>query len=75
MLNWTAEIRIVEELPRMVLPAGTQTLSCTGDACVLTATEDFTHQDLNLIRRQFPHRHVTLDGDVITVWPRPKEEQ
>ncbi|MFJ3338652.1 hypothetical protein [Streptomyces sp. NPDC086766] len=59
----------------MVLPPSTQTLSCTGDACVLTSAEDFTPQDLNLIRRQFPHRLVTLDGNVITVWPRTKGEQ
>ncbi|WP_455362578.1 hypothetical protein [Streptomyces sp. SYSU K21746] len=33
--------------------------------------EDFDLDDLNLVRRQFPGRHVTLDGDVITVWPKP----
>jgi hypothetical protein len=30
---------------------------------------DFGLDDPNLVRRQFPGRLVTLDGDVITVWP------
>ncbi|MGW7385305.1 hypothetical protein [Streptomyces sp. NPDC054794] len=46
-------------------------MSRVGDAWVVTAGGDFDLADLNLVRRQFPHRHVTLDGDVITVWPRP----
>ncbi|MFC9280163.1 hypothetical protein [Streptomyces collinus] len=33
-----------------------------------TATE-FAIEDFHLVRDQFPGRHVTLDGDVITVWP------
>jgi hypothetical protein len=33
---------------------------------------DFDLDDLNLVRHQFPHHRVTLDGDVITVWPRPR---
>ncbi|MEU5894551.1 hypothetical protein ABZ835_48515 [Streptomyces sp. NPDC047461] len=32
---------------------------------------DFTPADLTLVRGRFPHRYVTLDGDVITVWPTP----
>ncbi|HET6857469.1 MAG TPA: hypothetical protein VFH94_10285 [Streptomyces sp.] len=32
---------------------------------------DFDLDDLNLVRRQFSGRRVTLDGDVITVWPAP----
>ncbi|WP_181383952.1 hypothetical protein [Streptomyces sp. NWU339] len=30
---------------------------------------DFDLDDLNLVRHRFPGRRVTLDGDVITVWP------
>ncbi|WP_330301551.1 MULTISPECIES: hypothetical protein [unclassified Streptomyces] len=32
---------------------------------------DFDLADLHLVRRQFPDRLVTLDGDVITVWSPP----
>ncbi|MFJ3310721.1 hypothetical protein ACIPSA_48835 [Streptomyces sp. NPDC086549] len=46
-------------------------MSRIGDAWVATAAGDFDLDDLTLVRRQFPHRHVTLDGDVITIWPRP----
>ncbi|MGC0211892.1 hypothetical protein [Streptomyces levis] len=35
--------------------------------------DDFDTDDLELVRRHFPGRHVTLDGDTITVWPRPRE--
>ncbi|MER5603750.1 hypothetical protein [Streptomyces sp. NPDC002265] len=35
-----------------------------------TGNTDFTPDDLTLVRRQFAARHVTLDGDTITVWPR-----
>ncbi|MET7609357.1 hypothetical protein ABZS96_45095 [Streptomyces avermitilis] len=34
---------------------------------------DFDLNDLNLVRHQFPGRRVTLDGDVITVWPTPPQ--
>ncbi|MFF4361042.1 hypothetical protein [Streptomyces sp. NPDC001604] len=30
---------------------------------------DFDFDDLSRVQRRFPDRHVTLDGDVITVWP------
>ncbi|MEV0186790.1 hypothetical protein AB0I54_47610 [Streptomyces sp. NPDC050625] len=36
-----------------------------------TAAGEFDVDDLTLVRSQFPRRRVTLDGDVITVWPRP----
>ncbi|MFJ8793594.1 hypothetical protein [Streptomyces sp. NPDC102462] len=36
---------------------------------MLEGTGDFDLDDLNLVRGRFPDRHVTLDGDVITVWP------
>ncbi|MEU3090728.1 hypothetical protein ACWCQ0_31410 [Streptomyces massasporeus] len=34
---------------------------------------DFDFADLHTVRRRFPGRHVTLDGDVITVWPPPRQ--
>ncbi|MCX5106933.1 hypothetical protein [Streptomyces sp. NBC_00439] len=37
---------------------------------------DFELADLNAVRGRFPGRHVTLDGDVITVWPpAPQHER
>ncbi|MFF0094586.1 hypothetical protein ACFYSF_32150 [Streptomyces canus] len=35
---------------------------------------DFDFADLGRVRSRFPGRHVTLDGDVITVWP-PVQQQ
>ncbi|MFE6020797.1 hypothetical protein ACFQ6O_29995 [Streptomyces sp. NPDC056441] len=35
---------------------------------------DFDLADLNSVRRRFTDRHVTLDGDVITVWPPAPQE-
>jgi hypothetical protein len=46
-------------------------VACIGDAWVATAAGEFDVDDLHLVRSHFPHRRVTLDGDVITVWPRP----
>lgn len=36
---------------------------------MVEGTGDFDPNDLQLVRHQFPDRLVTLDGDVITVWP------
>ncbi|MFF1917067.1 hypothetical protein ACFVYE_37070 [Streptomyces sp. NPDC058239] len=36
---------------------------------------DFDLADLNEVRCRFPGRHVTLDGDVITVWPLPPQDR
>ncbi|MET9736439.1 hypothetical protein ABZZ79_39265 [Streptomyces sp. NPDC006458] len=49
-------------------------MSRIGDAWVLHACGDFDRDDRNLVRAQFTHRRVTLDGDVITVWPRPRKD-
>ncbi|WP_268982286.1 hypothetical protein [Streptomyces sp. MBT53] len=38
---------------------------------MVEGTGDFDLDDLCLVRRRFPGRLVTLDGDVITVWPPP----
>ncbi|WP_454395154.1 hypothetical protein [Streptomyces sp. JNUCC 63] len=35
---------------------------------------DFDLADLTTVRCRFPDRHVTLDGDVITVWPPARRE-
>ncbi|MEV5010042.1 hypothetical protein [Streptomyces sp. NPDC055692] len=35
---------------------------------MLEGTGDFDLDDLDLIRGRLPDRHVTLDGDAITVW-------
>ncbi|MEU9918947.1 hypothetical protein [Streptomyces sp. NPDC051001] len=40
-----------------------------GSACVIQGSGDFDPQDLAAVRRRFPGRYVSLDGDVITVWP------
>ncbi|WP_329331218.1 hypothetical protein OG866_00285 [Streptomyces sp. NBC_00663] len=52
-------------------PPSTQAVTHIGRACVIQGHTDFTPDDLRLVRDRFPHRHVTLDGDVITVWPTP----
>lgn len=53
-------------------PATTRAVSYIGSACVIEGLGDFTPDDLTLVRGRFPRRHVTLDGDVITVWPTPQ---
>ncbi|MFD7284207.1 hypothetical protein ACFV80_46405 [Streptomyces sp. NPDC059862] len=68
----TDGICIPEDLARVVWPAGTESALCTGDAMVLTAAGDFADADAEHVRRQLPARHVTHDGDVITIWPRPR---
>ncbi|MGW3038142.1 hypothetical protein ACWDCB_44030 [Streptomyces sp. NPDC001178] len=50
-------------------PIRTRDVSYVGDACVLHGSSDFDLADLSWVRDRFPGRHVTLDGDVITVWP------
>ncbi len=51
-------------------PVSAQAVTHIGSACVIEGTGDFDPDDLQLVRRQFPDRLVTLDGDVITVWPQ-----
>ncbi|CAM5611642.1 hypothetical protein [Streptomyces griseorubiginosus] len=52
-------------------PAQAREVSHIGNACVVEGIGDFNLDDLDLVRRRFPDRLVTLDGDVITVWPPP----
>jgi hypothetical protein len=71
-MNYATEnIRSNEDLPTRTWPGATLAVTHLDDAYVVHACGDFDIDDLNLVRRQFPHRRVTLDGDVITVWPRP----
>ncbi|MFF2655458.1 hypothetical protein [Streptomyces sp. NPDC058045] len=48
---------------------GTRDVSLLGNAIVLTGRRDYDLDGFAEVRDLFPGRHVTLDGDVITVWP------
>ncbi|MBO4260937.1 hypothetical protein [Streptomyces griseorubiginosus] len=65
-------VRTTEALTRGAWPPGTQAVSYIGPACVIHGHGDFDPDDLTTVRDRFPHRHVTLDGDTITVWPPPR---
>ncbi|QDN95928.1 hypothetical protein FNV65_06040 [Streptomyces sp. S1A1-8] len=69
----TGEVRIPETASGGAWPVRTQAVSYVGNACVIAGTGDFDLDDLNLVRHRFPGRRVTLDGDVITVWPTPPQ--
>ncbi|MFE1437137.1 hypothetical protein [Streptomyces sp. NPDC058739] len=73
MNNTVISVRTDEDFLPYRWPAATLDVSRIGDAWVLHACGDFDLDDLNLVRDQFTHRRVTLDGDVITVWPRPRD--
>ena len=64
-------IRTHEDSREDAWPVKTRAVSPLGNACVIEGTGDFALADLHLVRRRFPGRYVTLDGDVITVWPPP----
>ncbi|MGX4695517.1 hypothetical protein JNUCC63_42090 (plasmid) [Streptomyces sp. JNUCC 63] len=70
----TDGIRAHEEVSDGVWPVRTQAVSYVGDACVVQGSGDFDLADLTTVRCRFPDRHVTLDGDVITVWPPARRE-
>ena len=69
MTQATGDIRSNEVCTAATWPVSTQAVTHVGSACVVKGTGDFNVTDLRLVRRQFPDRLVTLDGDVITVWP------
>ncbi|WP_432044020.1 hypothetical protein [Streptomyces cadmiisoli] len=71
----TPTVRIPEDLTEVTWPVGTEMASFTGDALVLTSATDFDTSAADHVRHQLPHRHVTHDGDVITVWPRPHRDR
>ncbi|CAM5672543.1 putative protein OS=Streptomyces griseomycini OX=66895 GN=FHS37_007368 PE=4 SV=1 [Streptomyces griseomycini] len=68
-------LRIHETIPDHRWPDRTQVVSYIGDACVVQGSSDFGVGDLSRVRGLFPGRYVTLDGDVITVWPSPRQEE
>ncbi|MFD8228529.1 hypothetical protein ACFV16_30770 [Streptomyces massasporeus] len=60
-------------LPDGCRPARARFIEHQGSAWVFRSRgDDFDPDDLSLVRRHFPGRHVTLDGDTITVWPHPR---
>lgn len=67
-----AKIRTSERALDIEWPPRTQNVLHVGDACVLHGSGDFDIADLSAVRRRFPGRHVTLEGDVITVRPTPR---
>ncbi|BBC28743.1 hypothetical protein SGFS_000340 [Streptomyces graminofaciens] len=75
MLQATGEIRIPETQPTDAWPVHTKAVSYVGSACVAERADDFDLDDLNLVRHRLPGRRVTLDGDVITVWPISSPDQ
>lgn len=68
-------LRVHEAISDRRWPDRTQVVSYIGDACVVQGSSDFDLADLSRVRGLFPGRHVTLDGDVITVWPPPRQEE
>ncbi|MFF7451625.1 MULTISPECIES: hypothetical protein [unclassified Streptomyces] len=69
MAQATEPIRNDEACGAEGWPPLTRTVSYVGSACVVQGTCDFDPEDLATVRRRFPGRYVSLDGDVITVWP------
>ncbi|WP_406469873.1 hypothetical protein [Streptomyces sp. NBC_01615] len=69
MTRATGEIRSTKVFLGGAWPIRTQAVSHVGDACMVEGVDDFDLDDLNMMRRQYPDRRVTLDGHVITVWP------
>ncbi len=72
MTQPTGDIRSAEHCAEYEWPRRTRAVSHIGSACVVEGDIDFDLADLNLVRDQFPGQRVTLDGDVITVWPTPR---
>lgn len=69
MTSESDQVRIPEAGRNVSWPLGTQSVTYIGPACVIQGDADFDMDALDVVRSQFPDRHVTLDGDVITVWP------
>jgi hypothetical protein len=74
MPHATGEVRTHEAATDGEWPAQTQAVTYIGSACVIEGIGEFDLDDLNLVRHQFPSQRVTLDGDVITVWPTLRRE-
>ncbi|MEV7888320.1 hypothetical protein ACWD3I_38115 [Streptomyces sp. NPDC002817] len=69
MAQATEMIRNDEACSEDGWPPLTRAVSYVGSACVIQGSGDFDPNDLAAVRRRFPDRYVSLDGDVITVWP------
>ncbi|WP_405654134.1 hypothetical protein [Streptomyces sp. NBC_00019] len=69
MTQATEHVRNDEAFDVDEWPPLTRAVSYVGSACVIQGAGDFDPQDLAAVRRRFPGRYVSLDGDVITVWP------
>lgn len=67
------ELRTAETVVEGEWPIGTRAVTYIGSACVVQGSGDFDIADLGMVRCRFPDRHVTLDGDVITVWPPTRQ--
>lgn len=74
MSHAPSQIRTTEPALGGEWPDRTQEVSYVGDACVVHGSGDFDLADLSAVRGRFPGRHVTLDGDVITVWPPARQQ-
>lgn len=70
----SGQIRASEPAFDSEWPARTRDVSYIGNACVVHGNGDFDLTDLSTVRSHFPDRHVTLDGDVITVWPPVRQQ-
>ncbi|MDN3028623.1 hypothetical protein [Streptomyces sp. S.PB5] len=70
MTHATDPIRNNEPYEAIEWPTLTRTVAQIGSACVVQGAGDFDLEDLAVVRRRFPGRYVSLDGDVITVWPQ-----
>lgn len=74
MTHTPSHIRTTEPSFSGEWPDRAQDVSYVGDACVVHGSGDFDLADLSTVRGRFPGRHVTLDGDVITVWPPARQQ-
>ncbi|GAB1331756.1 hypothetical protein ACE1SV_60950 [Streptomyces sennicomposti] len=68
------EVRTYETVDEGEWPIRTRAVTYVGSACVVQGSSDFDVADLGMVRSRFPGRHVTLDGDVITVWPPARQQ-
>ncbi|MEU6578199.1 hypothetical protein [Streptomyces sp. NPDC046805] len=74
MSHTAGQIRATATVIDAERPTRTRDVSYVGDACVVHGIGDFDPADLGAVRGRFPGRHVTLDGDVITVRPPVRQQ-
>ena len=73
ILDTAGQIRTTATPTDAGWPNRTRDVSYAGNACVVHGSGDFDLTDLNTVRERFPGRRVTLDGNVITVWPPARQ--